>query len=325
VSATETAVEGPALWLPAQASNLAASQDAVLLGLIAASVLTTALIVGVMLYFGVKYRKGSSADRTPMDHATAAKIEVAWLVPTAVVFLGFFFWGGYVFYRAYTPPLGDALQMNVIGKQWMWKIQHPDGILEFNELHVPVGQTVVLTMTSEDVVHSFGIPAFRVKKDVIPGTYTRLWFRPTEPGRFHLTCNQYCGLDHSRMRGEVIAMTPADYAQWLVRQRPSESLAQKGRALYDVYGCAACHGPDANAHAPSLAGLYGRTVTLGGGARVVADSTYIRDAILDPKRQVVAGYQPIMPSYQGRIDEEGVLALIGYLRTRKAEAGEAGQ
>ena len=319
MSAAQSAAQGPVMWLPQQASTIAGQSDAVLIAWIVVSVLVTGAIVGVMLFFGVRYRRGSPADRTPLNERTALKIEIIWLIPTAAVFIAFFFWGGYVYYQAYTPPVKDILPINAVGKQWMWKFQHPDGILEFNDLHVPVGRKVVLTMTSEDVVHSLSLPAFRVKKDVIPGTYTQLWLEATQPGEFHLFCTQYCGLNHSRMRGRVIVMTPTDYQGWLNAQRPAARPAEAGKLIYQTYGCDACHGPNANAHAPALAGLYGSQVHLKDGASVLADDAYLRDAILDPNKQVVAGYQPIMPAYKGQIDEEGIFKLIAYLKSLAPE------
>ena len=305
-------------YLPEQASTIAPEADAVLIGWIVLSVGITLAIVGAMLYLGIRYRGGAQVDRTPVDEATSTRIEIAWIIPTAIVFIVFFFWGGYVYYDAYTPPTGsDPLHINVVGKQWMWKVQHPNGVLEINQLHVPVGRKVVVTMTSEDVVHSLSLPAMRVKRDVIPGTYTQLWFEAAHPGSYHLFCTQYCGLDHSRMRGQVIAMRPADYADWLAAQHPERSLAEQGAALYDAYGCAACHASGASARAPSLAGLYGTRVQLKGGAKVRADRDYLRRAILEPNQDVVAGFKPIMPSYKGQMDESQVLALIAYLETLK--------
>ncbi|MGA7981990.1 MAG: cytochrome c oxidase subunit II [Chromatiaceae bacterium] len=305
-------------FLPEQASTIAGKADAVLIGWILLSAVVTLAIVGAMMYLGIRYRRGSQVDRTPVDEATATRIEITWIIPTAVVFVLFFLWGGYVYYDAYTPPTGsDSLAINVVGKQWMWKVQHPDGVLEINEIHVPVGRKVVVTMTSEDVVHSLSLPAFRVKRDVIPGTYTQLWFEATRPGTYHLFCTQYCGLNHSRMRGHVVAMRPTEYAAWLARQHPERSLVEQGAALYKAYGCAACHAPGANARAPVLAGLYGTRVGLEGGAEVRADRDYLRRAIVEPNQDVVAGFQPIMPSYKGQMDESQVLALIAYLETLK--------
>jgi cytochrome c oxidase subunit II len=303
-------------FLQEQASSIAPQADAILIGWIVVSIVITLAIVGTMLYLGIRYRRGAQVDRTPVDEAKSTRIEIAWLIPTAIVFIVFFFWGGYVYYAAYTPPTGSGpLYINVVGKQWMWKVQHPNGILEINEIHVPVGRKVVVTITSEDVVHSLSLPAMRVKRDAIPGTYTQLWFEATGPGTYDLFCTQYCGLDHSRMRGHVIAMRPTDYADWLARQHPELSLAEQGAALYEAYGCAACHAVGSNGRAPALAGLYGTRVQLEGGAQVRADRDYLRRAIVEPNQDVVAGFQPIMPSYKAQMDESQVLALIAYLET----------
>lgn len=305
----------PLVFLPEAASTLAEHVDTVLFVLIGASLVIVLAVALLMLYFGIRYRQGSHADRTPISESTENKIEWAWMIPTACVFVGFFFWGGYMYYQAYTPPQQDTLQINAVGKQWMWKFQHPNGALELNNLHVPLGEKVVVIMTSEDVVHSLYLPAQRVKRDVIPGSYTRLWFQPTKAGRYHLFCTQYCGLNHAKMRGELIVMAPSEYEQWLVQHEPAENPTEAGKALYEAYGCAACHAPGAKELAPSLRSLYGNTVKLSGGKTALADEQYLRDAILEPNRQVVAGYQPIMPSYKGQIDEEGIIKLIAYLKS----------
>jgi cytochrome c oxidase subunit 2 len=306
---------GPSIFLPEQASTLAHHVDDVLFLLIYASVLILLVVAGLLLYFGVRYRRGSRANRTPISEATEDKIEWGWMIPTALAFLVFFFWGGYMYYQAYTPPEKSNLHINAVGKQWMWKFQHPNGILELNNLHIPVGQSVEVIMTSEDVVHSLSLPAQRVKRDVIPGSYTRLWFQATQPGRYHLFCTQFCGLDHSRMRGELIVMAPSEYEHWLSQRKPAQNLAAAGKTLYDTHDCASCHDEPRKQTAPSLRHLYHKTVRLQNGATVVADEDYLRTAILEPNRQVVAGYPSIMPTFQGQLDEEDVLKLIAYIQS----------
>jgi cytochrome c oxidase subunit 2 len=225
-----------------------------------------------------------------------------------------FGWGAKVFFDAYRPPKG-AMEIYVVGKQWMWKAQHMDGQREINELHVPVGRPVKLTMGSEDVLHSFYIPAFRVKADVIPGRYNVLWFTPTKPGRYHLFCAEYCGTRHSGMIGWVEVMEPNDYQAWLAGGRASDSPAAAGEKLFQDLVCISCHRDDAQARAPQLKGLFGHTVRLQGGATVVADEAYIRESIVNPQAKVVDGFQPIMPTFQGLVTEEQLLQLIAYVRS----------
>jgi cytochrome c oxidase subunit 2 len=207
------------------------------------------------------------------------------------------------------------MDVMVVGKQWMWKFQHLSGQREINELHVPVGRAVRLTMASEDVIHDLYVPAFRVKQDVIPGRYSTLWFEATKPGRYHLFCAEYCGTQHSGMIGQVVVLEPAQFQRWLAGGAGEGSLATRGAKLFQDAGCQACHRDDAQAQGPRLAGLFGRPVPLASGDKVEADETYIRESILSPMAKVVSGYQPIMPTYQGVIDEEGVLALIAYIRS----------
>jgi cytochrome c oxidase subunit 2 len=213
-----------------------------------------------------------------------------------------------------TPP-DNALELFVVAKQWMWKLEHTGGQREIDEMHVPRGTPVKLIMTSEDVIHSFFVPAFRLKQDVLPGRYTQMWFTATEAGRFHLFCAEYCGTDHSRMHGDVVVMEPADFARWLEAHRGASDMAARGEALFRDYGCSGCHSANASVHAPDLAGMYGKPVPLSDGSVVVADERYIRDSILLPAKEVAAGYAPIMPSFAGRIGEGDILDLIAYVRS----------
>lgn len=278
--------------------------------------LCTAVVIGVfatMLVFAVRYRRGSSADRSNR-HSQRLGVEIAWTLVPFALFLGIFGWSLFLFARLHTPP-ADAQTVYVVGKQWMWKIQHPGGQREINTLHVPLGQPVRLTMTSQDVIHSFYVPAFRIKQDVLPGVYTREWFTATKLGRFPLFCTQYCGLDHSKMRGEVVVMRPADYAKWLDRHAGPASLAAQGAAIFRQRGCSGCHGANASVHSPNLDGIYGRLVHLADGSTVIADDRYIHDSIMLPDTQIVAGYAPIMPSFSGQISASDMLALTAYLKS----------
>jgi len=223
-------------------------------------------------------------------------------------------WGASVFFTAVRPP-PDALDVYVVGKQWMWKFQHTEGQREINDLHVPLGRSVRLTMTSEDVIHSFFVPAFRVKQDVLPGRYTTTWFNATKPGTYHLFCAEYCGTVHSGMIGHVVVMEPTQYESWLGTGAVEGSLASAGEKLFQDLACNTCHTGDAQARGPNLRGLLGRSVALEGGGTIIADETYIRESVLDPRAKIVAGFQPIMPTYQGLVTEEQLLSLVAYLKS----------
>ena len=211
----------------------------------------------------------------------------------------------------------NAMEIHVVAKQWMWKLEHADGTREINALHVPVGIPVRLVMTSQDVIHSFFVPAFRVKQDVLPGRYVEAWFEPTRIGTYHLFCTEYCGTDHAVMGGGVTVMAPGDYARWSAGQPQGDGLADQGAALFVRAGCSGCHGGSDRIRAPSLAGLYGRPVPIEGGGFATADEGYLRDSILLPQKQVVAGYQPVMPSYTGVLSEDEVIRLVAYLKSGK--------
>jgi cytochrome c oxidase subunit 2 len=242
-----------------------------------------------------------------------------------------FAWGASLYFRFSTAP-SHALSLYVVGKQWMWKIQHPEGRREINELHVPVGQPVKLTMTSEDVIHSFFVPAFRMKMDVVPGRYTTTWFEATKAGEYHLFCTEYCGTEHSRMIGRVVVMEPVEYEQWLsggngAARAPGEAPEVAGARLFQEQRCMTCHGGPIGGMVlgPPLAGLFGTPVKLRNGETVIADESYIRESILNPTAKLVAGYQPLMPTYQGQISEEGVLQLIAYIRSLGQAGGQTAE
>ena len=224
-----------------------------------------------------------------------------------------FVWGALLYFRIYTPP-ANAMNIYVVGKQWMWKAEHPGGQHEINSLHVPTGQPVQLTLISQDVFHSFSIPAFRVKREAIPGRYTTVWFEATKPGTYHLFCTQYCGTNHSQMIGDVVVMTPDDFKKWLASSTSGNSLAQDGERLFASLSCNACHNTRPDARGPSLANVYGAKLTLSSGQTITADDAYLREAILNPSQHITQGYAPIMPTYQGQISEEGVIALVEYIK-----------
>jgi cytochrome c oxidase subunit II len=266
----------------------------------------------VMTWFAVRYREGSGVRRGNIGRHLS--VEVTWTLVPLGIFLGIFGWAALAFVHLYRPP-ADALPVYVVAKQWMWKLQHRNGRREINELHVPLGQPVHLLMTSQDAIHSFFVPAFRVKQDLVPGRYTSLWFTATKLGDFQLLCAEYCGTEHSRMLGRIVVMPPAEYAKWVASGPSEPSLAQYGFARFRQLGCSGCHSPQSTVHAPSLDGLIGRTVHLQDGRTIVADETYVRDSILLPKKDVVAGFAPVMPSFAGQVSEEDIQALIAYLQS----------
>jgi cytochrome c oxidase subunit II len=296
---------------PEEASAVASRVDHLFIFLVSVSAIVSALIFLCIIYFAVKYRKGSKANRETSDKHTLP-IEIAWTVIPFGVFLFMFAWGVRIYYDEHNPP-PNAVRIYVVGKQWMWKIQHPEGKREIDELHIPVGSPVLLTMTSEDVIHDFFVPAFRVKQDVLPGRYTSLWFRPTRVGEYHFFCSQYCGTNHAAMIGHVFVMEPSDYQSWLSSGTPAESMASAGEKLFQRFHCDSCHKP--GGRGPDLAGLLGKRVELQGGRSIVADEAYVRESILNPASRITAGYQATMPTYQGQFNETEILQLIAYIRS----------
>jgi cytochrome c oxidase subunit 2 len=299
-------------FLP-EASSLAPQIDWLFWSMIA---LCAAVAVGVFIaivFYCIRYRRGSPADRSGRRKQSLG-VELTWTLIPFALFIGVFVWSLFLFVHEHTPP-ANARTVYVVAKQWMWTMQHPGGQREINTLHVPLGTPVRLTMTSQDVIHSFYVPAFRVKQDVLPGRYTELWFTPTLLGRFPLFCTEYCGLDHSKMGGSIVVMRPADYQRWLAGHDTAPSLAAQGAVLFRTRGCSGCHGANASVHAPSLEGVYGTVVHLADGSTAIADERYLRDCILLPRTQVVAGYPPIMPSFSGQLSEEDLLALIAYIKS----------
>jgi len=287
--------------------------DALYFFLLAVAGFFSILIAGLVIYFAIKYRR-RHPDEVGAPVAGGLLLEIGWTVAPFLITLVIFFWGASVFFAMSRPP-DETLNVYVVGKQWMWKIQHADGQREINELHVPVGRAVKLIMASEDVIHSFFIPEFRVKADVIPGRYTQIWFEPTVPGRYHLFCAEYCGTRHSGMVGQVVVMEPSDYQTWLSGGAPEGSLAANGEKLFADLACNTCHRPDSRGRGPVLEGLFGKTVQLQSGETVTVDESYLRESILQPSAKVTAGYQPVMPAFQGQVSEEGLLALIEYIKS----------
>jgi len=300
---------------PEAASTTAGGVDLLYYFLIAVSVFFTIGIYGGCLYFALRYRR-RQADEVPAEPLKESMLfEIGMSLPPFILVMIMFVWGAVIFFRAYNPPEG-AMEMYVVGKQWMWKLQHPEGHREINELHVPVGKPVRLTMTSEDVIHSFYIPAFRIKKDVVPGMYTNMWFEPNKVGKYHLFCAEYCGNKHSGMIGNIHVMEPADYEAWLAGVNRGETMAQAGERLFSRLGCASCHKEDNSGRCPTLKDVFGEPVQLTNGSRVVADESYLRESILKPNAKIVAGYANTeMPTFQGQVSEDGILQLVAYVKS----------
>jgi cytochrome c oxidase subunit II len=292
---------------------MAGRVDALYFFLLALSAFFAVLIAGLIVYYAVKYRR-RSPDAVGENIHGSMVLELTWTIIPLLITMVIFVWGAAVYFAMATPP-EDTLNIYVVGKQWMWKFQHLDGQREINELHVPVGRNVKLITTSEDVIHDFFVPAFRMKADVLPGRYVSLWFRPTRPGRYQLFCAEYCGTQHSRMIGEVVVMDPSEYQTWLSGGAPEGSLASTGEKLFQDLACITCHRSDAQGRGPMLQGLFGKTVALQNGDTVVADEAYIRESILNPAAKITASFQPIMPAFQGLVSEEQLLALIEYVKS----------
>ena len=310
---------GTPRWVPFWPETTGASGDRVNTLFIFELVLCAAilaLVFGLIWVFCIRYRRGSPAVRSAPEEKSWT-VEIGWTAATLICFLGLFVWGAGMYVWLYQSPAVADLEIFIVGQQWMWKVEHPGGQREIDTLHVPVGKTVRLVMASQDVIHSFFIPAFRLKHDVVPGTLQIMWLRPTETGSFQLLCAEFCGTQHAHMEGQVVVMEPAAYAGWLDNQRASQTLARQGEALFRQYGCSGCHGAYSTVQSPPLVGLYGRLVHLSDGSTVRADERYLRDSMLLPNKEVVAGYAPVMPSYAGPLAEDEIMKLIAYIQSLK--------
>ena len=268
-------------------------------------------LFGLLTIFCFRFREGSKVVRS-RKQIFSTTLELTWTIIPLLIFLFLFVLAGRQYAYMYSPP-AHGLNVFVVGKQWMWKIEHEDGQREIDQLHVPVGENILITLTSQDVIHSFFIPAFRVKHDAVPGSYAKFWFRAIRTGTFHIFCAQYCGMNHSRMIGEVVAMSPHDFAAWSSANKPEHDMVTTGETLFHQVGCSGCHESTSTIHAPLLNGIYGKPVALQTGQIVTADREYLRDSILLPNKDVAAGFAPVMPTYQGRLTEEQVNELLAYL------------
>jgi cytochrome c oxidase subunit 2 len=306
---------------PPNASTTATEMDLLYLFIVSVCAFFAVLVVVLVAAFTIKYRRRHPDDVGADIHGSLA-LELTWTFIPFVLAMVMFVWGAQVFFNLSRPPR-NAMDLFVVGKQWMWKVQHPEGVREINEMHVPIGRPVRITLGSEDVLHDYSIPAFRVKMDAVPGKWTTMWFEATTPGEYHIFCAEYCGTKHSGMIGRVIAMLPQDYEAWLAGGRSTGSAVENGERLFTDLACITCHRGDATGRGPSLAGVFGSTVTLADGRRVVADDNYLRESIMNSQAKVVQGYQPIMPAFQGMVSEENLMQLIAYIKTLKPASPEA--
>jgi len=300
---------------PAEASGIDPYVDALYFFLVAMTIFGTTFVAILLLVFSVRYRREKNPVATQIEGSTL--LEATWTIIPLAIFLVTFVWGALLYFRIYDPPT-NAMNIYVVGKQWMWKAEHPGGQHEINALHVPTGKPIQLTMISQDVFHSFSIPDFRIKREVIPGRYSTVWFEATQVGTYHIFCTQYCGTQHSGMVGEVTVMTPGDYKKWLEQSNSGQSLAQNGERLFASMGCNSCHNGTAAARGPSLAGVYGSKLTLTDGRQILVDDAYLRNAILNPSEHVTAGFAPIMPTYQGQISEDGLIDLVEFIKNMQS-------
>lgn len=305
---------------PPAASSIAQSVDQLYYFLTGISIFFSVLIFTLIFYFMIRYRRRSDEEIPPDTH-TSLVLELTWtLIPSGLCAI-LFVWASMLYIRNSRPPAAST-EVFVIAKQWMWHIQHPEGPREIDELHVPVDEPIKVTITSQDVIHGFYIPAFRVKKDALPGRYTSIWFTATEIGSYHLFCSEYCGANHSAMIGTVYVMSRRDYADWLASQEKPESMVQQGERLFSQLGCSACHLSNATGRGPSLAGIYGKSEKLQSGETRVVDENLIREAIIFPNSVLLPNYPAIMPTFQGQVNEDQVLQLIAYVKSLGAQEQE---
>jgi cytochrome c oxidase subunit II len=297
---------------PESASTTAGNVDALYIFLLMVSGIMTLMIFSVLTVFAVRFRKRRGQRAEQIEGSTL--LEITWSVIPFCVMMVFFIWGAVLYFQERTPPQ-DALEVYTVAKQWMWKFEHKGGQREINELHVPVGRDIKMILTSQDVIHSFFVPAFRLKQDVLPGRYTTMWFRATKPGTYHLFCSQYCGTQHSGMIGWVVVMEPSEYEAWMSGSGGNQPLAETGQKLFNDLGCITCHRADTQGRGPDLAGIFGKTVALQDGRSVTVDENYIRESILEPNSKVVQGFKPIMPTFQGQLSDEQLNALVDYVKS----------
>lgn len=307
------------LWPPA-ASSMAQEIDRIFLVWCIVLCFLVVPVFVFMTYCAIRYRAGRPANRKH-EEARNVWLEMSWIFGPGIISLAFFFWAGTVYLQQHTPPR-NSMRIVVMGRQWMWKYQHPGGQWEINDLHVPVGVPIRLEIYSQDVIHSLYIPALRLQQEAVPGRTTMIWFQANRVGSYDLYCSELCGAEHALMAGILYVMSPSDYQQWLLNNGAEQNLAAAGKPLFSAYGCSGCHGPASTVHAPSLVGLYGQIVPLSNGSIIRADRAYIQDHILYPDRQLPAGYKNIMPSYAGKIPEADLQKLVAYVDSLGPESAQ---
>lgn len=301
-------------FIPESASTLSWKVDALYFYLSGVTVFFTLLISLVVIFFVIRYRRRTPYE-IPRPVVGSHKLETLWSVIPFIIAMTFFAWGASVYYEQYRPPQ-NAVEIYVVGKQWMWKIQHSTGQREINQLHIPVGRKIRLIMTTEDVIHDFFIPAFRIKMDVVPGKYTTQWFEATKPGTYRFFCAEYCGMNHSGMIGQVVVMEPREFDNWLSGNAGNATPAVAGQQLYHSLGCVSCHGANGEGgRGPTLAGVFGRQVQLANNQTVRADEVYIRESIINPQAKIVNGFGPIMPTFQGQVTEDQLMQLLAFIKS----------
>jgi cytochrome c oxidase subunit 2 len=303
---------------PEAASSIAHEVDLIYFFILAVCSFFAVLVSALVVFFAVKFRR-RHADEVGADIHGSIALELLWTVIPFLLSMVMFIWGADLFFRIARPP-ADSMEVFVVGKQWMWKVQHPEGVREINELHVPVNRNVKITLGSEDVLHDYYIPAFRVKMDAVPGKLTTMWFKATKPGVYQIFCAEYCGTQHSGMIGHVTVMEEHDYEAWLAGGRSTGTAVENGERLFTDLACITCHKADTTGRGPVLAGVFGSQVRLMDGRTVVADENYLRESIVNPQAKIVLGYQPIMPTFQGTVSEENLMQLIAYIKTLKPAA-----
>lgn len=306
---------------PEQASTFAGDVDALYLFIVAVSAFFTLLVAAMVVFFGIRYRRKHAGDVGAKIEGNLP-LELMWSIIPTIISMVMFGWGASLFFHMRRPP-AESMHIYAVGKQWMWKFQHPEGQREINELHVPMGRPITVTIASEDVIHSLYFPSFRTKIDAIPGRYTELWFEANKAGRYHIFCAEYCGTSHSGMIGTVVVMEPAQYQAWLAGGNLEGTLSQRGAKLFQDLACVTCHLDSGQGRGPSLKDIIGTTVDLQDGSKALVDETYLRESILNSQAKVVKGFQPLMPTFQGLINEEGLVSLIEYVKTLSPKATTA--
>ena len=309
------------LFILESASTMAPHVDKAMLALLFICGSALFVVFVLVIFFSIIYRKNSKHNRILQKQAHPV-LEWAWTIGSLVIFIGLFVWGAIIYFKMHVLPT-NTTEITVVGKQWMWKFQHPNGQREINELHVMVGQPILLTMISQDVIHSIFVPDFRMKQDVLPGRYTRVWFEATKIGEYRLYCTQYCGTMHADMIGRVIVLSEEDYKKWQQKEEPA--LKSRGAQFFAQLGCLSCHSETSKNLGPSLKGLFGSKVKLSTGEKILADENYIRESILNPNAKIVHAHEPLMPTYMGKVSEEDLLDIIAYIKslTSLANTGES--